>query len=92
MSARFHLERLHRRGARFRADGDMIRWIAPAGVVTDADLVALRRLKAEVLAILREEMRDRIEERAEILQFDAGLSHRLAEKRASADADGGRAA
>ncbi len=50
--------------------------------MTEADLSALREHKAEVLAILREEERDRIEERAAILQFDAYLSRREAERRA----------
>ncbi len=76
------LDGLHRRGVRFRIDGERLRWFAPVGVVTEADLSALHEHKAEVLAILREEERDRIEERAAILQFDAYLSRREAERRA----------
>ncbi len=72
----------HRRGVRFRIDGERLRWFAPVGVVTEADLSALREHKAEVLAILREEQSDRVEERAAILQFDAYLSRREAERRA----------
>ena len=76
------LDDLHRRGVRLRVDGDRLRWFAPVGVVTEADLSALRNHKAEVLAILREEERDRIEERAAIIQFDAYFSRREAERRA----------
>ena len=84
---------LHRRGVRLRVDGDRLRWFAPVGVVTEADLSALRNHKAEVLAILREEERDRIEERGAILQFDAYLSRREAERRARNEQhNGGNAA
>ena len=76
------LDGLHRRGVRFRIDGERLRWFAPVGVVTEADLTALRRSKAEVLAIIREEENDRIEERAAIIQFDAYFSRREAERRA----------
>ncbi len=87
------LDGLHRRGVRFRIDGDRLRWFAPVGVVTDADLSALREHKAEVLAILREEEADRIEERAAIFQFDAYLSRREAERRARNEQhNGGNAA
>ena len=84
---------LHRRGVRLRFDGDRLRWFAPVGVVTEADLSALREHKVEVLAILREEETDRVEERATILQFDAYLSRREAEHRARNEQyDGGNAA
>ncbi len=56
---------------------------------------ALREHKAEVLTILREAETDRIEERAAILQFDAYLSRREAERRARNEqhpANGGNAA
>ncbi len=82
MSAAALLDGLHRRGVRLRVDGDRLRWRAPVGVMTDADLSALRHSKPEVLAIIREEQIDRIEERAVILQFDAYLSRREAERRA----------
>ncbi len=75
------IDGLHRRGVRLRIDGNRLRWFAPVGVVTEADLSALRKHKAEVLAILRAEQSDRIEERAAILQFDAYLSRREAERR-----------
>jgi hypothetical protein len=84
---------LHRRGVRLRIDGERLRWFAPVGVVTEADLTALRQHKAEVLAILREEERGRIEERAAILQFDAYFSRREAERRAGNEQrNGGNAA
>ncbi len=76
------LDDLHRRGVRFRIDGERLRWFAPVGVVTEADLTALRQHKAEAMAILREAERDRIQERASIIEFDAYLSRREAERRA----------
>jgi hypothetical protein len=76
------IDDLHHRGVRLRIDDVVLRWVAPVGVVTEADLSTLRKHKAEVLAILREEQSDRIEERAAILQFDAYLSRREAERRA----------
>ncbi len=83
MDVRALLDRLHRRGVRLRANGDRLRWFAPVGVVTDGDLAELRRHKGEVLAILREDERDRIEERAAIIEFDGGLSRAEAERRAN---------
>ena len=89
------LDGFKRRGVRLRVNGDRLRWAAPVGVVTEADLSALREHKAEVLAILREQDADRIEERAAILQFDAYFSRREAERRAQNEqhpANGGSAA
>ncbi len=89
------LDGLHKRGVRLRVNGDRLRWFAPVGVVIEADLSALRDHKAEVLAILREEEADRIEERAAILQFDTYFSRREAERRARNEqhpANGGNAA
>ncbi len=74
MTAPTLLDRLHRRGVRFRIDGDRLRWLAPVGVVNEADLTALREHKADVLAILREDELDRFEERAAIMEFDGGLT------------------
>ncbi len=88
MNASAILDNLHRRGVSLRADGDMIRWQAPTGVMTEADLSALRHSKPEVLSIIREE-------RAAIIQFDAYLSRREAERRARNEqhpANGGNAA
>ncbi len=82
MSAAALLDGLHRRGVRLRVDGDRLRWRAPVGVMTDADLSALRHSKPEVLAIIREQDADRIEERASIIEFDVYLSRREAERRA----------
>jgi hypothetical protein len=95
MNAQAHLDRLYRRGVRLRLDGDRVRWFAPVGVVSEAELTALRQHKVEVIAILREEDRDRREERAAILEFDAHLSRREAERRARGErhpANGGNAA
>ncbi len=87
------LDGLHRRGVRFRIDGERLRWFAPVGVVTEAVLAALRHSKPEVLAIIREEESDRIEERAAIIQFDAYYSRREAERRARNEQhNGGNAA
>ncbi len=76
------LDGLHRRGVRLRIDGERLRWFAPVGVVTEADLSALRENKAEVLAAIGEQVADRIEERAAIIEFSAYYSRREAEKRA----------
>ena len=93
MNASAILDNLHRRGVSLRADGDLIRWQAPTGVMTEADLSALRHSKPEVLAIIREEEADRIEERAAIIQFDAYYSRREAERRAGNEQhNGGNAA
>ena len=95
MSVETLIDGLHRRGVRLRVDGDRLRWVAPVGVVTETDLSALRSSKPEVLAILREEEADRIEERPAILQFAAYLSRREAERRARDEprpANGGNAA
>jgi hypothetical protein len=40
------------RGVELRPDGDRLRWRAPAGVVTEQDLAALRAVKVELLALL----------------------------------------
>ncbi len=93
MNAKTLIDNLHRRGVRLRIDGEILRWFGPVGVVTEADLSALRQHKAEVLAILREKEADRIEERAAILQFDAYYSRREAERRARYESvNGGNAA
>ena len=93
MSVSTILDDLHKRGVRFRIDGERLRWFAPVGVVTEADLSALRDHKPEVLAIIREEESDRIEERAAIIQFDAYYSRREAERRAGNEQhNGGNAA
>ncbi len=93
MSAAALLDGLRRRGVRLRVDGDRLRWRAPVGVMTDADLSALRHSKPEVLAIIREQDADRIEECASIIEFDAYLSRREAERRARNEQhNGGNAA
>ena len=76
------IDDLHRRGVRLHINGDRLRWFAPVGVVTEADLSALRQYKANVLAIIREQDADQIEERSAIIQFDAYFSRREAEHRA----------
>ena len=87
------IDGLHRRGVRFHVNGDRLRWFASVGVMTEADLSALRDSKPEVLAIIREQDADRTEERAAILQFDAHLSPREAERRARNEQhNGGNAA
>jgi hypothetical protein len=94
MSAAAILDDLHRRGVRLWIKGEKLRWRAPEGVVTAADLSALREHKAEAMAIIREQDADRIEERAGIIEFDAHLSRREAERRARNEqqSDGGDAA
>ncbi len=71
MSVETLIDELRRRGVRLHVNGDRLRWFAPMGVVTEADLSALRQHKAEVLAILREAESDRIEERSATQEFDA---------------------
>jgi hypothetical protein len=86
MSAQTLLDGLQRRGASFRANGDWLRWRAPVGVMTDADLSAIREHKPKLMAILKERG-------AEIIQFDAYLSRREAERRARNEQhNGGNAA
>lgn len=85
MTALALLDDLDQRGVRFRIDGARLRWVAPVGVVTDADLAALRRHKAEAVAILREDERDRLEERAAIMELDGKMTPDEAERRAQAD-------
>ncbi len=60
---------------------------ARLGVVTEADLTALREHKAEALAILREAERDQIEERAAIMEFDGEMTREEAERRARANTE-----
>ena len=86
MSAQTLLDGLQRRGASFRANGDWLRWRAPVGVMTDADLSAIREHKPKLMAILKERG-------AEIIQFGAYLSRREAEHRARNEQhNGGNAA
>ncbi len=93
MTASAILDGLHRRGVRLWINGEKLRWRAPEGVVTAADLSALREHKAEAMAIIREQDADRIEERAAIIQFDAYYSRREAERRARNEQhNGGNAA
>ncbi len=51
----------------------------------EADLTALRERESEAAAIIREEMADQIEERAAILEYDAGFPRAEAERRARAE-------
>ena len=95
MTAQTVLDKLYRRGVRFRVDGDKLRTRGPVGAVTPSDLAALREHKAEAMAIVRDEESDRIEERAAIIEFDAYFSRREAERRARNErrqTDGGNAA
>ncbi len=62
----------HRRGIHLRIVGGNLRWFARVGVVTANDIDELERRKTEVLNILRIELHLRGEERAAVLQFDAG--------------------
>ena len=82
MSAQAILDDLHKRGVSFSVNGDKLRTRGPVGVVTETDLSALREVKAEAMAIIRDEESDRIEERAAIIQFDAFKSRREAERHA----------
>ena len=95
MTASAILDGLHRRGVRFRTNGDRLRWRAPEGVMTEAVISELREHKTEAMTIVREQERDQFEERAAIIQFDAYFSRREAERRARNErrqTDGGNAA
>ncbi len=92
MNAQAVLDRLHRRGVSFSVSGDKLRTRALVGVVTEADLSALRKVKAEVMAIIRDEEADRIEERGAIIEFDAYKSRREAELLARSEQHPGNAA
>ena len=93
MNASALIDDLHRRGVRLRIDGEILRWFGPVGVMAESDLSALREHKAEVMAVIREQDADRIEERAAIIEFDAYLSRREAERRARNEQhNGGNAA
>ena len=80
MNAQTILDSLHRRGVSFSVNGDKLLMRGPVGVMTDADLSALRQHKAEAMAIIRDEESDRIEERGAIIEFDAFKSRRDAER------------
>ncbi len=44
---------LHRRGVKLRAAGDRLRWRAPTGVMSHADVAVLRTHKETILSFLR---------------------------------------
>ena len=92
MNASTVLEGLHRRGVKLRAAGDRLRWRAPAGVISHADVEALRVHKETILSLLRPapdlwtqaDWQVFFDERAGIVEFDGGLSRPEAEARAFA--------
>src|SRR5215468_3017376 len=49
------LANLRRRGVEIEAVGDRLRWRTPKGVVSQADLTALKAAKSELLAALESE-------------------------------------
>lgn len=55
MTAAALLADLRRRGVELRAEGDRLRWRAPRGAVTPADLARLRAAKAELLRALAQD-------------------------------------
>ncbi len=83
---------LHRRGVKLRAAGDRLRWRAPAGVISHADVAALRVHKATILSLLRPapdlwtqaDWQVFFDERAGIAEIDGGFSRPEAEARAYA--------
>ena len=92
MNAETLIDSLHRRGVRLRIDGEVLRWFGPVGVMTEADLSTLRQHKAALLAALAAPDPDAFEERAAIIEHDAGLPRQEAETLAAqeqghADAD-----
>ena len=104
MSAFDLIDHLVDRGIEIAVDGDKLRWRAPVGVVTEADIAMLREHKAAIVAAHRPthptaaefdgwldeqieiaRRHDAFEERAAILEFDAGLSRPDAERQAAAE-------
>ncbi len=79
MNAETLIDSLHRRGVRLRIDGEVLRWFGPVGVMTEADLSTLRQHKAALLAALAAPDPDAFEERAAIIEHDAGLPRQDAE-------------
>ncbi len=73
-------------GIHLRIVGEDLRWFARVGVVATSDLEELKNRKSEVLTVLRDELRGGIEERAAVLQFDAGLFRAQANRQAMAEA------
>jgi hypothetical protein len=67
-----------------RRDGDRLRFKAARGVMSDGLIRGLSRHKAEILALLDDDERERYEERAGIMEFDGDLCRDEAERRAFA--------
>ena len=92
-AARALLHALRDAGVSLGVAGDRLRWTGPAGAMTPALLGELRERKAELLALLTpaptpnkirtetwpDAEREAIEERAAILEYDAGLPRAWAE-------------
>jgi hypothetical protein len=74
MSAASLLLDLRRLGIRLEADGERLRYF-PRSALTPDLLDQLKAHKADLLALI-----ERFEERAAILEFDAGLIRREAER------------
>lgn len=75
MTARDLLRDLQSRGVKLEAEGDRLRWRAPAEVMTPAVLETLRQRKAEILEILTEPRPTPYLDRGDlIIPFDADSS------------------
>lgn len=80
-----------RRGIRIEANGDMLKVDAPKGALSPDLLTFLKDNKTELLAALRsrsdteaaEDLREHFEERAAILEHEAGLPRHTAELEAA---------
>ncbi len=76
-----------RLGVRLAVDGDALKVDAPKGAVTDELKERLRANKADILRQLAvdqaEDLREHFEERAGILEYDAGLPRAQAELEAA---------
>ncbi len=92
MTASDLLGRLHHRGVQIHVEGDRLRWRAAVGVMSGADIAALRVHKKTILALLRpandgwsvDDWLAFYDKRAGIAEFDGGLSRLEAEARAFA--------
>ena len=76
------LDRLSLGRRRIQVDGDEL-VIRPGRGIPSQDLDLARELKAELMGILREATIDAAEERAAILEYDAGFTRNEAEMLAS---------
>lgn len=74
------VRRLEREGFRFLLDGDRLR-VGPASRLTQGDRQELQAHREELVQAFREDAQFLAQERAGILEFEAGLPREEAERR-----------